>query len=274
VDLHPFQRILVPVGRARAVGQALTVALELAETTGAALRLLSVGKPVDDELLARLTAHAARSARSTEVETRVVGYGSVARAIAAAAADPGTLVCMPSHGAYGPARTLAGTVTADVIRSVQDPVLVVGPRVPPSASLGGGRIVACLDGSPTDEQTLAPARRWSAALGLPLWLVHVTSSHDPNDGPARSAGMSPERWLEDIARSDVAVAGWQVQHDRHPARALAAMAQATPVAVFVMTTLARRGWPRVFAGSVSASTVRRASSPVLVSCSCRPVVHP
>jgi hypothetical protein len=36
-----------------------------------------------------------------------------------------------------------------------------------------GRIVACIDGSPESERILEPARQWSAAFGLPLWLVEV-----------------------------------------------------------------------------------------------------
>jgi nucleotide-binding universal stress UspA family protein len=126
--VNPFERILVPVAPTPAGDRALTVALELVHRTGVPLLLLSVARPITDEVAARLAAFRS-GAHRTDVEARVVGYGSIARAITAAA-EPGTLVCMSSHGAYGPARTLTGSVTEEVLRSAEEPVLVVGPRVP------------------------------------------------------------------------------------------------------------------------------------------------
>ena len=169
---------------------------------------------------------------------------------------------MSSHGGYGSARTLVGSVTEEVVRSVEEPVLVVGSRVAADVSLGDGRIVACLDGSAYSGRTLAPAQRWSLALGLPLWLVLVAPAPSPHG--AGPGGVRPERRLAALARSLGGVEGWRVVHDRHPVRALAAMAEDGRVATFVMATHGRTGWPRVLAGSVTASTVRRATVPVLV----------
>lgn len=263
--MAPFDRILVPVARGPATEPALALALDLARRTGVPLCLLSVLRPIDEgEVAARVAAVAGSGAPPVAVETRVVGYGRVATAVAAAA-GPGTLVCMPSHGGYGPARTLAApSITEDVVRSVGAPVLVVGPRVPPDASLGDGRIVACLDGTPGSERALPPAQRWSVAFGLPLWLVHVGPSPIPRGDTTERGDRAAERRLDALARTLGGVDGWRVLHDRGPARGLAALAETAPVAMFVMASLGRTGWTRLLAGSVTAATVRRAPVPVLV----------
>jgi nucleotide-binding universal stress UspA family protein len=262
--VNPFDRILVPLGPAPIAERALVVALDLVRRTGVPLRLLSVATPVDeDELAARLAAVPGRGGVPTDVETRVTEYGSIAEAITAAA-EPGTLVCMSSHGGYGPGRMLVGSVTEDVLRSVEEPVLVVGPGVPPDVSMGDGRMVACLDGSPYSERTLAPAQRWSRAFGLPLWLVQVAPPEGPTPDEAGPDDVPPEHHLDALARSLGGVEGWRVVHDRHPARALAAMAENVPVAAFVMATHGRTGWSRVLVGSTTASAVHQASVPVLV----------
>lgn len=259
--MHPFDRILVPVGPAPVAERALVVALELVRRTGVPLRLLRVVTPGDEtELPAGVRALADLPA---DVGIRVRGYGSIARAVIAAV-EPGTLICMSSHGGYGPARTLIGGVTEEVLRSVEEPVLVVGPRVRQDVPLGEGRIVACLDESPYSERTLEPAQRWSRAFGFPLWLVQLAPSPGPGVDEAMSDNLSPERRLDALSRRLGGTQGWCVLRDRHPRRALAAMAGDVPIAAFVMATHGRTGWTRVLAGSVTAATVHRATVPVLV----------
>jgi nucleotide-binding universal stress UspA family protein len=263
--MTPFDRILVPVGPGPGTERALTVALELVRRTSVPIRLLSVARPIDeDDVVARLAAVAGPGAPPAAVETRVMGYAQIATAIVGAA-EPGTLVCMSSHGAYGPARTLAApSITEEVLCSAAEPVLVVGPRVTRDLSLGDGRVVACLDGTRYSERALAPAQQWSCAFGSPLWLVHAGPSRGSNVDTTGEGDRPAERWLDTLADSVGGVDGWQVLHDRRPARALVALVETTPVAVLVMATHGRAGWTRVLAGSVIASTVRRAGAPVLV----------
>jgi nucleotide-binding universal stress UspA family protein len=262
--LAPFDRILVPVGPAATVERALAVALDLVGRTGVPLHLLSVSRPIQEqELAARVATLTRAGAPAPHVETRVVAYGPIAAAITAAA-EPGTLVCMSSHGAYGPARTLAApSITEDVLRSAAGPVLVVGPRVASDASLDG-RVVACLDGTHYSEHALAAAQQWSRAFGLPLWLVQVGPARGSKADTAGQRHMPPELRLDALARSLGGVEGWQVLPDGRQARALAALSETTPVAVFVMATHGRTGWARILGGSVTASTVRRARAPILV----------
>jgi nucleotide-binding universal stress UspA family protein len=251
---YPFDRILVPTRPAADADRALSVAGCLVRRTGVPVRLLSVGWPIDIERITRrLASGADEGAPPIDIESRVAGVGSVAGAIIAAA-EPGTLVCMTSHGAYGPARTLAHTVAEEVVRMAREPVLLVGPHVAPEDPLGVGRVVvACLDDARDDGDTVATAVSWSHAFRLPLCLVHVTPTPDP----------ASERRLDGLAHRLGGVDICRVPHDRHPGRALAGLAARTRVAVLVMAPLARIGWGRVVAGSVTSSTVRRATAPVL-----------
>lgn len=251
---YPFDRILVPTRPAADAERALSVAGCLACRTGVPVRLLSVGSPIDiDRIMRRFAAGDNEGAPQIDIESRVAGVGSVPGAIMAEA-EPGTLVCMTSHGAYGPARTLAHTVAEEVVRLAREPVLLVGPHVGPDDPLGAGRVVACLDGGRGDEDIVVTAGSWSRAFGLPLCLVHVMPAPSPAQRAAARRPRSQPRWGAD---------GCRVLHDRHPARALADLAARTAVAVFVMAPVGRTGWGRVLAGSVTASTVRRAAAPVL-----------
>lgn len=242
---YPFDRFLVPVRPPVEADRGLACAAALARRTGVPICLLSVGRPVDVERIARaIAATGDPDTPPIELEAHVAGIGSVAAAITGAT-EPGTLVCMSSHGAYGPGRTLAGTITEQVVRSASDPVLLVGPRVRPVHWWPAGPIVACLDDTDgRDDATVDVARHWSRAFGCPLRVAHVDDRGEGAPVPSR---------VDDDA----------VLHGRHPARAFARLAATEPVALFVMAPAARVGWGRVLAGSVTASTVSRAAAPVL-----------
>jgi nucleotide-binding universal stress UspA family protein len=93
--------------------------------------------------------------------------------------------------------------------------------------------------------------------------VQVSPPDNPEVERTRPGDVPAERRIDRLARSLAGVDGWRVLHDRRPVRALAALAQMTPVAVLVMATRGHKGWTRVLAGSVTTSTVRRAGVPVL-----------
>ncbi|HET6951671.1 MAG TPA: universal stress protein [Acidimicrobiales bacterium] len=246
----PFARILVPLGPGTGPARALGVARSLAERTGASLRVLSVIPPPGPEGPAAPTTD--RLSLPPGSDVRHVRYGSVAAAVVAAA-GPGTLVCMASHGAYGPARTLAGGVADDVVRTIGGPVLLVGPRADAGALDRGGPVIACLDGPEDAERVLAPARAWAGAFGVPLWRAHVVPDGPPGD--RRPGGWSP------LPEGPITL---RVVHDRDPARGLADLAASAGATALVLAGHGRRGWARVLTGSVVASTVQLSPVPVLV----------
>jgi nucleotide-binding universal stress UspA family protein len=260
----PFTDILVPLDGSAAAERALNPALDLASRTGVPVRALRRALTDDkDEAAAYLAGVADRCAAATHLETKVVDRESIPDAIIEGL-EPGTLVCMSSHGRGGLARAVMGSVAEALLRTLDRPALVVGPHLAERARFKG-RVVACLDGSHESEHTLVPAQRWAAALGLPLWLMEVAEPGVPPERATRSDVVESAHVAALAARLD-SVEGWDVLHDKDPAHALVAMASSpsTPTALLVMATHGRTGWNRLRLGSVTTATVHAATVPVLV----------
>lgn len=259
----PFDEILVPLDGSRAAERALAPALELVERTGVPLRLLSRALAGEEEqLTAYLADLADRHAGVTDIETEVEERDAIPDAIAAAMGS-GTLVCMSSHGHSGPVRAVIGSVASALLRAIDVPALVVGPNVPDPATIGGGRIVACLDGSDLAERTLEPAQRWSGALGLPLWLVQVVPPGLAVE--ERTHGDVVEgAYLAGLAGAVGGVAGWDVVHHNDPAAGIVALDGVDPLALLALATRGRSGWSRLVLGSVTSTVIRHSTVPVLV----------
>jgi nucleotide-binding universal stress UspA family protein len=260
----PFTDILVPLDGSPAAERALIPALRLARRTGVPLRILSRALPDElDRFTDYLTSVATLHATEADIETLVVDRESIPDAIAKGV-EPGTLVCLSSHGRGGLARTVMGSVAEALLRTLGQPALVVGPYVTEDAALAG-RIVACVDGSAESERTLQPAKEWSAALGLPLWVVEVVEPGAPAEW-ARPGDSFDSGHVAALARGLGGVEGWDVLHDRHPADALVDMvaSAAERTALLVMATHGRTGWGRLRLGSVTTATVHGSAVPVLV----------
>ena len=260
---RPFTDLLVPLDGSAAAERAIRPALELARRTGAPVRLMQRAFSDEVEAAAAYLARTARGCGGVDVETLVVDRDSIPDAILDARGR-GTLVCMSSHGRGGFARAVMGSIAEAVLRTIDQPVLVVGPQVPEDARFAG-RVVACVDGSPESEGTLAPARSWAAALGRPLWLVSVADPGAPVEWTSGRAAIETAH-LGRLARRVEGVDGWDVYHHRHPAQELAdrSASNADPIALLVMATHGRTGWDRLHLGSVTANTVHAARAPVLV----------
>jgi nucleotide-binding universal stress UspA family protein len=259
----PFTDILVPLDFSEAAERALRPALELANRTGVPLRLMQRVVPAEkDSAAAYLADVADRYTDVIDIETMVVERGSVPDAILQGV-DLDTLVCMSSHGRGRVAGALIGSVAEALLRTNDQPVLVVGPHVPDTFTFTG-RVAACIDGSKEAERTLAPSRSWAATLGLPFWLVEVVPDTPPEWTTEDRAAESAD--LGRLASRFDGVAGWDTYHSRHPARELAERSASTtePTALLVMATHGRTGWDRLRLGSVTAATVHAASTPVLV----------
>ncbi len=260
---RPFTDILVPLDGSPAAERALTPALGLARRTGTPLRVLSRALPDEKERLADYLAGIAnRHASELDIEALVVDRESIPDAIAEGL-EPGTLVCMSSHGRGGLARAVMGSVAEALLRSLDQPALVVGPHVTDPAL--AGRIVACIDGSGESERTLVPAKQWSDALDLPLWLVEVGEPGAPKASQTQ-AGALESGHVAGLARRLGGVQGWDILHDDHAAHALVDLAasRSDRTALLVMATHGRTGWDRLRLGSVTTATVHDSAVPVLV----------
>jgi nucleotide-binding universal stress UspA family protein len=260
----PFTDILVPLDGSAVAERALGPALDLATRTGVPVRALRRALADDKEEAAEYLAGLAdRCAAATDLETQVVDIESIPDGIIEGL-EPGTLVCMSSHGRGGLARAVMGSVAEALLRTLDRPALVIGPHLAENAMFTG-RIVACVDGSHESERTLAPAKQWAAALGLPLWLMEAAEPEALPEGVIHNDVVESSHVAALAARLG-GVEGWDVLHDKDPAHALVGMASSTstPTALLVMATHGRTGRDRLRLGSVTAATVHAATVPVLV----------
>jgi nucleotide-binding universal stress UspA family protein len=256
---RPFSDIVVPLDGSPAAERALAPAIALVRRTGAPVRVLSRVLADDkEELTAYLAGVARRYDEITDVDTEVVDRESIPDAIVDGL-RPDSLVCLSSHGRGGLRRATLGSITEALLRTIDRPALVVGPRAVRASF--AGRVVAALDGSRESERVVAPAIAWATMLGEPLWLAEVCQrDHRADVGDTVDAG-----WLAAVARA-AGVDGWDTLHDRTAAHGLVGLAasRVTPTGLLVLATHGRTGWSRLRLGSVTAATIHDAPVPVLV----------
>jgi nucleotide-binding universal stress UspA family protein len=191
------------------------------------------------------------------------------------------LVVMTSHGLGGVRRAWLGSVTDQLIRSADVPVLVVRPG---EAGVAGpvwelGEILVALDGSPLAEAALEPAievaRLWDAELSLvqvvrpitPASGPHLTFPSSYSDQVTALHRESANDYIRDVAEqiresgvraSGVAVIGGAVPET------LIELADPERVGLMVVATHGLGGVRRMVLGSVADKVVRGANVPVLV----------
>ena len=152
----PFTEIVVPLDGSPTAERAMGPALDLSRRTGVPLRVLSRALPGEkEELTTYLAGVADRYAALADVETLVTGRDDVAAAIVDGL-EPGSLVCMSSHGRTGVVRAALGSVAEAVMRTLRQPALVGGPDVSAGRARSGG-VFARVGGWPPADLTLGPA---------------------------------------------------------------------------------------------------------------------
>lgn len=261
----PFSDIVVPLDGSPAAERALVPALDLVRRTRVPLRALRRSFPDETEAVAEYLATVAdRYAGEADIDTILVERDSIPDAIIEGL-EPGSLVCMSSHGRGGLTRAVIGSIAEALLRTLDRPTLVVGAHVTEPAF--AGRIAACVDGSRLSEHTLDPALAWATLIGQPLWLLQV---EEPGREPAGEVGTgtadtAASGQLATLGRR-AGAAGWDVLYDKDPAHALVEVAASAspPIGLLVMASHGRSGWDRLRLGSVTVAVIHDATVPVLV----------
>jgi nucleotide-binding universal stress UspA family protein len=191
------------------------------------------------------------------------------------------LVVMTTHGRGGIRRSWLGSITDQLIRMLEVPILVVRPAETKAPESSGGltEMLVPLDGSPLAEAVLQPAaalaRLWDAEISL-VQVVHpVVLTSDPplpfptgySDQMTRIRRESAQDYVQDVAErlresgvkaSGVAVIGGGV------AETLLDLARPEHTSLVAVATHGRGGLRRLVIGSVADKLVRAAEVPVLV----------
>jgi nucleotide-binding universal stress UspA family protein len=234
----------------------------------------------EDARLAHRTAVAAAEQYLTGLErsergrgvaaARLVLEGPPVPAILEAAADSDAdLIVMATHARTGLDRLVVGSVAEEVLRRSSVPLLLVPPgATAPPPSEGTLRVLVPLDGSHLAEAALEAAAALAPPSRLELLLLHVAAPDrlGARRPPTRETVAERMRAAERLRplRAAGAAVTTAVRSGGDPAGTIAAVARERSCHVIAMATHGRSGLARLLLGSVAASTLARASVPVLL----------
>jgi len=269
VGAEPARWLIVPVDDVDDAGRSIDTAVELANRIAGGVRLLSVVESEDDvgERAAKLAELAGRiTGPATAVD---VTPGSDVAGEIVAAAGPRDIVCMTTAASLLPHKGHFGSIAEDVVRRIDRPVVLLGPKADPSVSKGLNRVIVPVDGSARSEAAIKPAAALAGFLGLPLWVVTVVSVESQRAMAAQlgsEATATESAYVRVLAReaaieSDLETQ-FEVLHISDPADAILDFARGD--GLVVMSTHGKSGLARIFAGSVTKSVVARSAHPVVV----------
>jgi nucleotide-binding universal stress UspA family protein len=297
-----FQSILVPLDGSPLAEQAIPVALAIAERAGSKVRLVLVHQELSPLLLmesAKVYATNLLAIQASESDylealtgrlrkrlgralSSAVIEGPVASTLAEYIRDIGAdLVVMTTHGRGGIRRAWLGSVTDQLIRTLQVPVLAVRAREGAAVTerVSVPEILVPLDGSPLAEAVLEPAAALARLWGAKVSLVQIVQPVLPATDPALPFPSGYDEQLTAIRRdlaqdylrdmaeglreqgieaTGVAVLGGAT------ADTLLDLARSERVGLVALATHGRGGVRRLALGSVADKLVRAADMPVLV----------
>lgn len=183
--------------------------------------------------------------------------------------EPDPVVCMTTHARGAVGNMVLGSVAEQVLRSIETPVLLIGPTVTDGTPSDFKELIVCLDGSRTAAAILPVAATVARDLELDVWLVDVFEPQPSVDYDTAIEGDALESAPLRSSARDLANMGldvnWDTLHGDDPATAIVAFAATRPSPLLAMTTHGRTGLARVAAGSVVMAVVQRAPCPVLVT---------
>ena len=213
-----------------------------------------------------------------------VTHGNAAETIiAAAAADPDTLIAMATHGRSGLDRWLMGSVTEKVLRGASNPLVVVrvhDQKAPAWEMATLKRLVVPLDGSDLAERIIPHVEVLAKRLDLEVVLLGVYGSPmgaaTPGEGfynPAQLGAFIAELRAETVGylaaktdemKSKGAKNVSYVAKEGLEAEEIVSLAGEKPDTLIAMCTHGRSGVKRWVLGSVTEKVVRHCGVPVLV----------
>jgi nucleotide-binding universal stress UspA family protein len=179
------------------------------------------------------------------------------------------LIVMATHGRGPLGRFFLGSVSDQVVRQVEVPVLLIGPHEPrrgliPEPQLEN--VLVPLDGSALAEGVLGPAAELARLMEARCTLVRVIVPADVQTPVEVEARAYLERVAGGLRRQGLLVQT-HVALGRVPADAILERARALRCDLIALATHGLGGVRRMVLGSVADQVIRGSSYPVLV---CRP----
>lgn len=235
--------------------RALPSAIDAAQLLGATLVLF---RAVEDPHLVERSRDQLRRIAAThvagdqEVAIKVVVDPHAPQAIAAEGTHPHVMIVMATSAQPLAHHGYLGSAAEHVIRLIERPALLVGPRHTTRLA-DVARAVATCDGSALSEAALPDAIEWHTRLDIPLWVT--TCSSDTHSAQTAAESNYVRSLAEPLG------AQWEVLHGHSTARTIADWSGDSLICA---TTHGRSGVSRFTTGSVAAGMTRWATGPILI----------
>ena len=212
--------------------------------------------------------------RDRSVSTEVINDSPVAPAILDRAIDVRAgLIVVANHGRRGAKRMVLGSVTEELMRTAQIPVLTTGRDARPWSE--GEFILVPVDFTEGSDDVVRAAAHLAPRLGLGLHLVHMV---EPPIAPILAegypeAGQFATEELEKVAKEKLEQLATDLNVAAHAkltvqvggaADGVLNLAEGHDTGLIAIGSHGRRGIGRAVLGSVAETVTRHAKCPVLV----------
>lgn len=175
------------------------------------------------------------------------------------------LIVMATHGQSGLSRWLLGSVTTQVVRASNTPVLIVNPRTIESKPKPDVKtIMVPLDQSPRAEKAIEMATKMAKRLGAKLLLYQGVFWRWKTSEGEQNQIDAARKYLEGLAEGITDVAVEIHVNESVDGHEIVEQSQEHGADMIVMTSHGRSGLSRWVLGSVTENVVQRAECPVLV----------
>jgi len=246
--------IVVPIDGAELALRAVTVARRWAATFGADLFLVVVEDEHDRSELDDMQSDP--SVPSTVWRTVPARSALAQTVIDVAAQQRPSAVCMATRAGSPLVDVVSDDPAQLILRSVDVPVLLVGPHCSPEPT--DGPVVVAHDSSAATASVLDPARVWAAASGVPPVLLHV---HQPMVGLVAEVMPTLQAARKRLGPS----ASLEIVRSSFPGGAIREYAHEVDASMLALTTRGRTDMLTASTGTTSTWVVRQSPCPVLVA---------
>jgi nucleotide-binding universal stress UspA family protein len=264
-----IKKVYVPLDGSQIADAAIQPGVQLARRAGAPLVLMAARWPDARDTMMRSYLDAHVAFLGGPVESWVISDHGPVEAIVEAAAEPGALVCMATHGRGALRAAVLGSVARAVVREARSSLVLVGPKV------DGGWLLAdrasIMVGTDGSDGALAAA---FAAAGIARAIeasVELALVIPPVDNVRRGLPRRDRRAIADLAalrdavrERGVHVDAWPL-HGFNAASELVNRVRERGSSLIGVGSHGRSGVPRIVLGSVSEAVVRNASVPVIIA---------
>ena len=259
--LGSWRGVLVPLDGSENAIRALHPGSTLAYSMGMPLYAMgAVTRTLDVEPAKRRMQQQLDRLSVATAGVHVVTAASAIHAIATEATSRSLLVCMASGGHRRVADVVRRRVVAGVVRRLDEPVVVVGPKVTREDGQVG-TIYACLDGTPAAKAILPAVAALARHTGATIHLISVVrptlTVFDLMEYSASTGPADRQSYLSQLAASSQAeqIVSHQVIEARLVASSIIDLVRADLGAVVALTSHTRRGLGQLVFGSVAARIV-------------------